>query len=40
MSISAQEALNLLKHEDILVLGKMADKIRQQKHPDIPRVQA
>lgn len=34
MSISAQEALNLLKHEDILVLGKMADKIRQQKHPD------
>ena len=34
MSISAQEALNVLKHEDILVLGKMADKIRQQKHPD------
>ena len=34
MSISAQEALNLLKHEDILVLGKMADKIRQQKNPD------
>lgn len=34
MSISAQEALILLKHEDILVLGKMADKIRQQKHPD------
>ena len=34
MSISAQEDLNLLKHEDILVLGKMADKIRQQKHPD------
>ena len=34
MSVSAQEALNVLKHEDILVLGKMADKIRQQKHPD------
>ena len=34
MSISAQKALELLKNEDILVLGKMADKVRRQKHPD------
>ena len=34
MSISAQKALELLQKEDILVLGKMADKVRRQKHPD------
>ena len=34
MSLSPKEGLELLTHGDVLDLGKRADKVRQQMHPD------
>ena len=31
--LSDKEAIDLLKHGDILELGQQANKIRQEKHP-------